>query len=140
MTKKECASWHNTTCSILREWFRWADVNHDKFLDFNETLKEVLYTFGGHDRFELRDMDEHFENMDYNHDGLVSLSEYTKIHLKYRHMYNILVYRDIDTYIKIIDSNADGQMSYKEMENGLRSLRNHCAIQLDHQLGKKNCQ
>ena len=36
---------------------------------------------------------------------------------------NILVYRDIDTYIKIIDLNADGQMSYKEMENGLKSLR-----------------
>ena len=45
-----------------------------------------MYLFFISSRFELEDMDEHFENMDYNHDGLVSLSEYNKMHLRYRHM------------------------------------------------------
>jgi len=124
---------------FYENFFQSKDVNHDNFLDLNETLNGAFSKLGGSNAVDcdfsnVKSVDErsriHFETMDYNHDETISLSEYNKMHLLYVQMYNSLVYRDIDSYIDTIDVSHDGQISYMEVENNIRIVRNHCDIQM----------
>ena len=88
---------------LFFQFFQRYDVNHDNFLDFNETLNGVDNKFNNHNgntssifnrpgvnlkerRIKKHIIERHFETMDYNQDKSISLSEFNKMHLIYVNM------------------------------------------------------
>jgi len=127
--EEESASWHNTTCYVIKEFdahlpvmFNGSDANNDGIIDKEEMYNEFFLKIAGMQApwrvvMVPNEIHDHFLSMDTNQDGLLSFSEYYSVHRVFNYFRHSFIQVEAENFVQKYDSNQDSKVSVKEINS-----------------------